>query len=144
MGRAIELARENALGGVGLRNTNHWMRPGAFGLQAADAGFIGICWTNTTVLMPPWGSAQKRIGNNPMVVCIPRKDGPVLLDMAMSQYSNGKLEVMRRRGDQLTLAGGYDEEGNPIPPPPEGYMYTEEGGLMPDGRWGHDEQTGGH
>jgi len=111
MGRAIELARENALGGVGLRNTNHWMRPGAFGLQAADAGYIGICWTNTTVLMPPWGSAQKRIGNNPMVVCIPRKDGPVLLDMAMSQYSNGKLEVMQHRGQSLPLPGGYDDDG---------------------------------
>ncbi len=112
MGRAVELARENAMGCVGLCNTNHWMRPGAFGLQAADAGCIGICWTNTTILMPPWGSAEKRIGNNPMVVCIPRKDGHVLLDMAMSQYSNGKLEVLRHRDETLPIAGGYDTDGN--------------------------------
>ena len=112
MGRAIEIAHEHGVGCVGLRNTNHWMRAGAYGLQAADAGCIGICWTNTTVLMPPWGSAEKRIGNNPLTLCVPYLGNHILLDMAMSQYSNGKLEVLKRRGESLPLAGGYDEAGN--------------------------------
>jgi len=99
------------MGCVGLRNTNHWMRAGAYGLQAADAGCIGICWTNTTVLMPPWGSATKKIGNNPLTLCVPHQGNHVLLDMAMSQYSNGKLEVLQRRGESLPLAGGYDNNG---------------------------------
>ena len=112
MGRAIEIARDNGMGCVGLRNTNHWMRAGAYGLQAANAGCIGICWTNTTVLMPPWGSAKKKIGNNPLTLCVPYQGNHVLLDMAMSQYSNGKLEVLKRRGESLPLAGGYDKVGN--------------------------------
>ena len=91
MNRAIELSRGSGIGCVGLRNTNHWMRAGTYGLLAAEAGCIGICWTNTVALMPPWGSAERKIGNNPMVVCIPRGEGPVLLDMAMSQFSDGKL-----------------------------------------------------
>jgi 3-dehydro-L-gulonate 2-dehydrogenase len=111
MARAVEIAREHGMGCVGLKNTNHWMRAGSYGLQACEAGCIALCWTNTTALMPPWGSAQKRIGNNPLTLCVPHKNGHVLLDMAMSQYSNGKLEVMRRRGEKLTLAGGYDEDG---------------------------------
>ena len=111
MKRAIELAREHGMGCVGLRNTNHWMRGGAYGLQAADAGCIGMCWTNTTPLMPAWGSAEKKIGNNPMAIAVPRAEGHILLDMAMSQYSNGKLEVLRRQGKQLPLPGGYDSEG---------------------------------
>ena len=112
MGRAIEIATQNGMGCVGLRNTNHWMRAGAYGLQAADAGCIGICWTNTTVLMPPWGSATKKIGNNPLTLCVPYQDKHILLDMAMSQYSNGKLEVLQRRGESLPLPGGYDNNGN--------------------------------
>ena len=112
MGRAIELARGQGIACVGLRNTNHWMRAGAYGLQAAEEGCIGICWTNTIPLMPPWGSAEARIGNNPLAIAVPRKDGPMLLDMAMSQYSNGKLEVLRRQGGELPTAGGYDGEGN--------------------------------
>jgi len=112
MGRAIELAREHGLGCVGLRNTNHWMRGGTYGLQAADAGCIGICWTNTIPLMPPWGSAEAKIGNNPLVIAVPGPDGPLLLDMAMSQYSNGKLEILRQQGKSLPIAGGFDREGN--------------------------------
>ena len=46
-----------------------------------------------------------------MAICVPRQEGPVLLDMAMSQFSNGKLEVFRCRGESLPLAGGYDENG---------------------------------
>ena len=111
MARAIELAREHGMGCVGLKNTNHWMRGGAYALQAADAGCVGMCWTNTTSLMPPWGSADKKIGNNPMAIAVPRAEGHVLPDMAMSQYSNGKLEVLRREGKQLPLPGGYDSEG---------------------------------
>ncbi len=111
MARAIAIAREHGMGCVGLKSTNHWMRAGSYGLQACEAGCIALCWTNTTALMPPWGSAEKRIGNNPLTLCVPHKNGHVLLDMAMSQYSNGKLEVMRRRGEKLTLAGGYDESG---------------------------------
>ena len=112
MGRAIEIAKEHGMGCVGLRNTNHWMRAGAYGLQAADAGCIGMCWTNTTPLMPPWGATEKRVGNNPMTIAIPRQDGHILLDMAMSQYSNGKLEVLQARGESLPIAGGFDTAGN--------------------------------
>ena len=111
MQRAMELAETHGIGCVGLSNTNHWMRGGAYALQAAETGYIGICWTNTTRLMPPWGSAEKKIGNNPMAIAVPRGEGHILLDMAMSQYSNGKLEVVQLQGKALPLPGGYNTSG---------------------------------
>ena len=45
MERAIALGREHGVGCVALGNTNHWMRGGTYGWQAAEAGLIGICWT---------------------------------------------------------------------------------------------------
>src|SRR5262249_13701117 len=91
MGRAIEVAREHGIGCIALSNTTHWMRAGTYGWQAADAGMIGICWTNTLPNMPPWGDTVARLGNNPLVIAVPRKHGQVVLDMAMSQYSYGTL-----------------------------------------------------
>lgn len=38
MARAIELAGKLGIGCVAVRNTNHWMRGGTYGWQAADAG----------------------------------------------------------------------------------------------------------
>jgi 3-dehydro-L-gulonate 2-dehydrogenase len=112
MARAVELARAGGVGCVSLGNTNHWMRAGAFGWQAAEAGVIGICWTNTMPNLPPWGAAEPRLGNNPIVLAVPREGGRhVVLDMAMSQFSFGALEGYRRRGEALPVPGGFDREG---------------------------------
>jgi 3-dehydro-L-gulonate 2-dehydrogenase len=37
MQHAMELAQQNGIGCVALANTNHWMRGGSYGWQAADA-----------------------------------------------------------------------------------------------------------
>ncbi len=111
MDRAIALAREHGLGCVALAHTNHWMRGGTYGWQAADAGMIGICWTNTLANLPPWGAKDARIGNNPITLAVPRPEGHVVLDMAMSQFSYGAIESFRARGELLPVDGGYDTQG---------------------------------
>lgn len=111
MQRAIEISRDHGIGCVALANTNHWMRGGSYGWQAADAGAIGVCWTNTLPNLPPWGAREPRLGNNPFVVAIPRPAGHVVLDMAMSQFSFGALESYRLRGEMLPVVGGFDRSG---------------------------------
>jgi len=112
MGRAIALARKHGIGCVALANTNHWMRGGNYGWQAADACVIGICWTNTLPNVPPWGASDPRVGNNPLIIAVPRANGHVVLDMAMSQFSFGALASYRMRGVQLPVEGGFDSAGN--------------------------------
>ena len=113
MDRAIEIAKQYGIGLVAIRNTNHWMRGGYYGWQAADQGMIGICWTNTQPNMPAWGAKDRRIGNNPFVMAVPRKNGEhIVLDSAMSQFSYGKIEMTKFEGKQLPVPGGFDEEGN--------------------------------
>ena len=112
MDRAIELAREHGIGCVALANTNHWLRGGSYGWQAADAGCVGICWTNTQPNMPAWGARDRRIGNNPFIMAVPRKEGHVVVDIAMAQFSYGQMENKALRGELLPVPGGYDEQGN--------------------------------
>lgn len=108
--RACELAEQYGIGMVALRNTNHWMRGGYYGWQAADRGFTAILWTNTMANMPPWGAKDCRIGNNPLVMAVPRSNGQhMVLDGAMSQFSYGKIEECRLQGKRLPVPGGYDE-----------------------------------
>ncbi|WP_217649523.1 3-dehydro-L-gulonate 2-dehydrogenase [Natronohydrobacter thiooxidans] len=110
--RAIELAAEHGTGIVALRNTTHWMRGGAFGWHAADRGKILMAWTNTESCMPAWGATDTRLGNNPLVMAVPRAEGHLVLDMAMSQYSYGKLQTTRLKNAQLPYPGGFDNDGN--------------------------------
>ena len=112
MERACALAKENGVGIVALGNNNHWMRGGTYGWLAAEKGCIGICWSNTAPNMPAWGAKDCRIGNNPLILAVPRSDGQhVMVDCALSQFSYGKLESTRLAGKQLPVAGGYDENG---------------------------------
>ena len=130
--RAMELAREHGVGCVALRNTNHWMRGGAYGWQAARAGFALICWTNTTPNMPPWGAVDAHVGNNPLVLAVPRPDGPIVLDMAMSQFSYGRLGTAARTGERLPVPGGFDDRGR-LTDDPEAIITS--GRALPVGYW---------
>ena len=133
MDRAIELAGQYGLGCVALKNTTHWLRGGTYGLKAANAGCIGICMTNTFPNMPPWGGTECRIGNNPFIISIPQKyGGHVLLDMAQSQFSFGKLQTYSLSGKKLPVAGGYDADGN-ITDDPDAIL--EGGEVLPAGFW---------
>lgn len=111
MARAIELAGQHGIGGVVIADTNHWMRGGTYGWQAAEAGCIGICTTNTIANMPPWGGTQARLGNNPLIIAVPRAEGHIVLDMALSQFSYGKLQQYDWDKKPLPVPGGYDAEG---------------------------------
>ena len=111
MDRAIQLAKENVIGKTAISNTNHWMRPGAYGLMAADKNCIGVLWTNTIPNMPAWGGKNAKLGNNPVVFCIPNENGHVLVDIAMSMFSYGKLESYARQGKPLPVDGGFNKEG---------------------------------
>lgn len=108
---ATKLANEFGIGCVAMANTNHWMRGGRYGWLAAKAGYVLIAWTNTTALMPAWGATNARLGNNPLVVALPYKDEAIVLDMAMSQYSFGAMELAAMKGEQLQVFGGFDAAG---------------------------------
>ena len=112
MNRAMELADQYGVGIVALSSTNHWMRGGNYGWQAAEAGKIGICWTNTMPNLPPWGSDKPLIGNNPLILAVPRDGGHIVLDMAMSQFSYGALDGYSTSGRKLPVPGGWDLDGN--------------------------------
>lgn len=109
--RAMELAKQFGIGCVAMANTNHWMRGGTYGWRSAKAGFVFIGWTNTIGIMPAWGATDSRLGNNPLVFALPFNNEAIVLDMAMSQFSYGKMETAKRRGEQLPFSGGYDKEG---------------------------------
>jgi len=130
--RAIDLAKANGMGLVALRNTNHWMRGGTYGWRAAEQGCISIMFTNTIPNMPAWGGQENRIGNNPLVISIPRKEGHVVLDMALSQFSFGKMQSLDLKNEELPFNGGWDSN-NQLSKNPKDIM--DSGRALPVGYW---------
>ncbi|MBQ4264992.1 MAG: 3-dehydro-L-gulonate 2-dehydrogenase [Clostridia bacterium] len=130
--RAIELAKTHGIACVALRNNSHWLRAGRYGLMMADAGMMGICMTNTCLNLVAYGAKEPSTGNNPITFAIPRKAGSLVMDMAVSQYAFGKLEIMAQEGKMLDTACGYDNEGNLTSDPAE---ITKSQLMMPMALW---------
>lgn len=130
--RAITLAEQHGIGCVALKNTNHWMRGGTYGWQAATAGFIGLCISNATATTVPWGGTTATLGNNPLVIAVPRAEGHVVLDMAVSQYSFGKILQYKSYNRELDVFGGYDNNGNLTK---DAHVIAGSKRLLPAGFW---------
>jgi 3-dehydro-L-gulonate 2-dehydrogenase len=129
---AMRLAKQHGMGCVALSNTNHWMRAGAYAWQAAKAGFVFIGWTNTIANMPAWGAVDARVGNNPLVMALPYAEEAIVLDMAMSQYSLGHMELSAMRNEMLPVNGGFNTEGV-LTNDPSAILTTRR--LLPTGYW---------
>lgn len=130
--RAMRLSDQFTIGCVALAHTNHWMRAGAYGWKAAKDGYAFIGWTNTVANMPAWGASDARLGNNPLVIAIPFEGEAIVLDMAMSQYSYGAMELAKLRGEKLSVAGGFDQKGGPTNDPAKILASRK---SMPAGFW---------
>lgn len=123
--RAVQIAQKNGLGCVALANTNHWMRGGYYGWRAASAGCVFIGWSNTIANMPAYGARDVRLGNNPLVIAVPFGNEAIVLDMAMSQFSYGAMQISAMKGEALPVYGGYDEQGQ---------LSTDASAIMKTGR----------
>jgi 3-dehydro-L-gulonate 2-dehydrogenase len=117
--RVMELALETGIGLLGLANTNHWMRGGTYGWQAARKGFVFISWTNTCQNMPAWGAKDPRLGNNPFVFAVPYNNEAIVLDFAMSLFSYGKMETFKNEGRKLPYPGGFNRKNELTDDPDE-------------------------
>ena len=130
--RAIELAGTHGIACVALRNNSHWLRAGRYGLMMADAGMMGLCMTNTCMNLVAYGAKEPSTGNNPITIAIPRRAGSLVMDMAVSQYAFGKLEIMAQEGGMLDTPCGYDTDGNLTNDPKK---IVESGLMMPMALW---------
>lgn len=130
--RAIELAKAHGVACVALRNNSHWLRAGRYGLMMADAGMMGICFTNTCMNLTAWGAMEPSTGNNPITFAIPREKGSLVMDMAVSQYAYGKLELMAQQGQMLDSPCGYDKDGRETCDPK---AIIESGLMLPMAMW---------
>ena len=130
--QAVDLAVANGIGCVAMANTNHWMRGGYYGWQAAKAGCVFMGWSNTIANMPAHGATDARLGNNPLVIAVPFNGEAIVLDMAMSQFSYGAMQMAALKGEELPVFGGYDQNGQLTTTPA---AILETGRTVPIGYW---------
>ena len=118
MNLAIERARQFGLGGVSVRNSNHFGTAMYFTLLAARQGCIGFIATNASPAMPVWGGRTAAVGTNPWSWAAPAgKYPPMVLDIANTAVARGKIHLARQKGEPIPLGWALDENGVPTSDP---------------------------
>ncbi|WP_202079036.1 Ldh family oxidoreductase [Caldalkalibacillus salinus] len=112
MQKSIEKAEQSGIGVVAVKNSNHFGISAYYSLMAAQQDKIGIVISNVSPLMPAVGGAEKVIGNNPLSIAAPTGEtDPMVLDMALSNTSFGKVLFAKEKGQEVPEGWGVDEKG---------------------------------
>jgi len=121
---------------VAVRRSTHVGRLGEYPMMAAAQDMIGMAMVNNHgggLCMAPWGGIERRLSPNPIAFAIPTGQGkPIVLDMTSSVCAEGKLRVMRNRGETLPEGWVIDAQGRPATDPAAFYG-PPQGALLPLG-----------
>ncbi len=108
-----ERARRSGIAVAAIRNSNHIGMLAWYGELIAREGLILIASTTSEALVHAWGGRQALIGTNPLCIAVPATPEPVVLDMATSLVSMGKIHDHANRGQPIPGGWALDVEGNP-------------------------------
>src|SRR5438552_7635082 len=115
---AMDMAEKAGSGWVSVRNTNHYGIAGYYVLKALERDLIGWAMTNATKLVAPLWGAERMLGTNPIAVAFPgRAEPPVVIDLATSATSYGKIEIALRTGKAIPEGWAIDRDGRPATRP---------------------------
>jgi ureidoglycolate dehydrogenase (NAD+) len=109
---AIDMARENGLGAVGVSDSSHCGAIGLYTRVAAKQGLVGLAFTHADRVAAPHGGERSFFGTNPISIAFPREGGePVCLDMATTSIPWNRVMNARREGHALPPDVAVDAQG---------------------------------
>lgn len=128
---AIAKARTAGCAWVGTRMSNHAGPASLYARMPLAEGMVGMYFAvGSANHLPPWGGLDMLLSTNPISVAIPTQDEPpVVLDMATTIASMGKVKTKMQRGEPLPEGWMVDREGKPLTDSKRGF----EGLLLPIG-----------
>ena len=128
---AIKKARETGVGWVGARMSNHAGPAFLYATMPLAHDMIGLyVAVGSSNHLPPWGGRDLLLGTNPIAIAVPAgEEAPVVMDMAPTVASFGKVRLYAQRGEPMPVGWMVDDEGKPL----TDAKRANEGYLLPIG-----------
>lgn len=116
--QAITAGRENGVATLAVAHAHTCTSLGFFTEQIADAGLIGIGFTNASPVVAPPGGNKRVIGTNPIAMTVPGAEAPALhFDFSTSAVALGKITMAKAAGNRIPLGWAVDADGQPTTDP---------------------------
>lgn len=109
----IPRARQNGIAVAAIRDANHLGAIAFYADYVARQGLTVIALTISEALVHPYGGRRAMIGTNPVAIGVPADPEPLVLDMATSLVSMGKIHDHANRAAPIPEGWALDAAGNP-------------------------------
>lgn len=116
--RALAVAHTHGVCWAGVFRSHHagvlvdHLRP------VAEAGMVGLAFSNTPAAMPVAGGRKAVLGTNPMAAIFPvLGQDALLLDLSLTEVARGKVVAAAQAGQAIPLGWALDREGQPTTDP---------------------------
>lgn len=96
-----------------IRNNNHLGMLAYYVEQIAAGGRIGIAMSSSEALVHPYGGTRAMLGTNPIAIAVPTTGRPLVLDLATSTVSMGKIHYHAANGRPIPPGWARDADGLP-------------------------------
>ncbi len=115
----IHLAKSNGCVGMTVRNSYNCGVLGYHVERLADAGLVGIAFTNAPASIAPVGGNKPVIGTNPFALAVPDSSGGVsfVLDQSASVVAKSEIMMRAREGHSIPEGWALDSNGQPTTDP---------------------------
>lgn len=126
------MARAHACGTAfaGVTRSHHFGVAAWHLVPIAQAGMVGLAFSNSPAAMPAWGGRRALFGTNPVAAVFPRRGAaPLVIDLSLSEVARGKLMVAAKEGKPIPTGWALDRDGNPTTDPKAGL----DGMMLPAG-----------
>lgn len=111
---ASQRARRYGVAFAGITNSHHFGAAGYHLAPIAEAGLVGLAFTNSPAAINAWGGKRAFYGTNPIAATFPRRDEPPLVvDLSLTEVVRGKIMLHAKEGKPIPLGWALDREGRP-------------------------------
>ncbi|MBZ0127955.1 MAG: Ldh family oxidoreductase [Rhodobacteraceae bacterium] len=112
---ALAAVRDTGCCALAIRHTHTCTSLGYFTEQIAEAGLIGIGFTNASAVVSPPGGHRAVLGTNPIAMAVPARGGGVAFqfDQSTSAVALGKITMAASAGEAIPPGWAVDADGNP-------------------------------
>jgi (2R)-3-sulfolactate dehydrogenase (NADP+) len=115
---AIKRARRYGVAFAGVTNSHHFGAAAYHLAPVAQAGLIGLAFTNSPSAINAWGGKKPFFGTNPVAAIFPRHHAaPIVVDLSLTEVARGKIMLYAKEGKPIPLGWAVDTDGNPTTDP---------------------------
>ncbi|MBN9018165.1 MAG: Ldh family oxidoreductase [Rhizobiales bacterium] len=115
--RLQERAATSGIALAAISNNNHLGMLASYVESIAAEGRIGIAISSSEALVHPYGGTRAMLGTNPIAIAVPTAGRPLVLDLATSTVSMGKIHHHAAIGRPIPEGWARDAEGRPTTDP---------------------------